>query len=177
MKLTPLDIRQKRFQQSLRGYDRREVEAFQELLAGEFEEVVRENIALKEELKRTQLQLEQHVERERTLQETMVTAQRISEELRTAAKKEADIVVAEAELQAEKIVHAAEQRLLSVINDINELKRQRAQFETQVRSVVEGHLKLLETFASPSWADQELKRAEDNVSFLASARSKAQGGD
>ncbi|MCI0573788.1 MAG: DivIVA domain-containing protein, partial [Myxococcaceae bacterium] len=115
MKITPLDIRQKRFPRGLRGYDPREVEAFQELLAAEFEEVVRENITLKEALKRTQLQLEQHVERERTLQETMVTAQRISEELRTAAKKEADILVAEAELQGEKIVQGAHQRLLEVV--------------------------------------------------------------
>lgn len=165
MKITPLDIRQKRFAPTLRGYDRREVEAFQELLAAEFEEVVRENISLKEELKRAQLQLEQHVERERTLQETMVTAQRISEELRTAAKKEADILVAEAELQAEKIVQGAHQRLVAVVSDVNELKRQRTQFEAQVRAVVESHLKLLETFSTPSSVERDLERVAD-VSFL-----------
>jgi cell division initiation protein len=167
MKMTPLDIRQKRFPPALRGYDRREVEAFQELLAAEFEEVVRENIALKEELKRAQLQLEQHVERERALQETMVTAQRISEELRTAAKKEADIVVAEAELQAEKIVQGAHQRLVQVVADITELKRQRTQFESQLRSVVDSHLKLLETFGSAHGA---MERGEDNVAYLTQKR-------
>jgi cell division initiation protein len=166
MKMTPLDIRQKRFQASLRGFDRREVEAFQELMAGEFEEVVKENISLKEELKRTQLQLEQHQERERTLQETMVTAQRISEELRTAAKKEADIVVAEASLQAEKIVQEAHQRLVSVVGDINELKRQRVQFESQVRSVVESHLKLLEAFSAASGLERE-----GNVAYLAAKKA------
>ena len=58
MKMTPLDIRQKRFESELRGYSKKEVEGFLELTAGEFEEVVRENIALKDELKRTQAQLE-----------------------------------------------------------------------------------------------------------------------
>ncbi len=47
MKMTPLDIRQKRFESSMRGYTRREVEGFLELIAGEFEEVVKENISLK----------------------------------------------------------------------------------------------------------------------------------
>ena len=36
-----------------------EVEAFLELLAGEFEEVVKENIALKDQSKRLQLELDQ----------------------------------------------------------------------------------------------------------------------
>ena len=63
MKITPLDIRQKRFASAFRGFHSREVEGYLELLAAEFEEVVKENVALKEELKRTQARLEQHVER------------------------------------------------------------------------------------------------------------------
>ncbi len=118
MKFTPLDIRQKRFETSFRGYAARDVQGFLELLAAEFEDVVKENIGLKEELKRTQVELERHLERERALQQTLVTAQRVSEDLRDAAKKEAEIVVAEAELQSEKIVHAAHQKLVQVVDDI-----------------------------------------------------------
>ena len=40
MKMTPLDIRQKRFEREMRGYSRREVEGFLELTAAEFEEVL-----------------------------------------------------------------------------------------------------------------------------------------
>ncbi len=163
MKITPLDIRQKRFENALRGYSHREVEAFLELMAAEFEEVVKENIAFKEELKRVQARLDTHQERERTLQETMVTAQRISEDMKAAAKKEAEIVLADAEQQAEKIVQSAHTRLVQVVEDINELKRQRVQFESQVRSVIESHMKLLETFSS---AGGDSERAEDNIAFL-----------
>src|SRR5512140_1637650 len=166
MKITPLDIRQKRFEAALRGYSRREVEAFLELMAGEFEDVVKENIALKEELKRIQAKLDTHQERERTLQETMVTAQRISEDMKAAAKKEAEIVLADAEQQAEKIVQSAHTRLVQVVEDINERKRQRAQFESQVGAVIESHAKLLEAFSSASFADKDFERAEDNIAFL-----------
>jgi len=175
MKLTPLDIRQKRFAPAFRGLSRREVEAFQELLAAEFEDVVKENIGLKEELKRMQLQLESHQERERTLQETMVTAQRISEDLRAAAKKEADLVLAEAELQAERIVQGAQDRLGSVVQDLQELKRQRAQFEAQVRAVVDSHGRLLDAFRDAN--DAERTATENNLAFLPSSKARAAHGE
>ncbi|MCA2980795.1 MAG: DivIVA domain-containing protein [Myxococcaceae bacterium] len=146
MKMTPLDIRQKRFAVTLRGYAQKEVEGFLELTAAEFEEVVRENISLKDELKRTQARLETHLEREKTLQETMVTAQRISEDVKAQARKEAELKVADAELQAEKIVAAAHGRVVDLKGEIGELKRQKLQFESQVEQVLDAHRKLLETF-------------------------------
>lgn len=149
MKMTPLDIRQKRFEVAMRGYSRKEVEAFLELTAGEFEEVVRENISLKEELKRTQARLEQHMEREKTLQETMVTAQRISEEVKAQARKESEVIIADAELQAEKIVAGANNRLVELVRDLNELKRQKVQFESQLAMLIDSHRKLLDTFKTP----------------------------
>ena len=172
MKITPLDIRQKRFGANFRGFTRREVEAFLDFVATEFEEIVKENISLKDEMKRAQLRLEQYQERERTLQETMITAQRISEDLKAAAKKEAEIVLADAENQAEKIVQGAHVKLVQVVEDINELKRQRVQFESQVRSIIASHSKMLETFAAP---ERETERAEENISFLTRKKHSSDG--
>lgn len=146
MKMTPLDVRQKRFEVALRGYAKKEVEGFLELTAGEFEEVVRENISLKEELKRVQARLEQHLEREKALQETMVTAQRISEDVKAQAKKEAEVLLAEAELQADKIVASANNRLVELVKELNELKRQKVQFESQLESLIDSHKKLLDSW-------------------------------
>jgi len=153
MKMTPLDIRQKRFETNLRGYSKKEVEAFLELTAGEFEEVVRENISLKEELKRVQARLEQHLDREKALQETMVTAQRISEDVKAQAKKEAEVLLAEAELQGDKIIAGANNRLVELIKELNELKRQKIQFESHLESMVDSHKKLLDTWKTQPGAD------------------------
>ena len=112
MNMTPLDIRQKRFEISMRGYARREVEGFLELTAAEFEDLVKENISLKEDLKRTMARLEQHLEREKTLQETMVTAQRISEDVKQQARKEGEVIVAQSELTAALEKTLAEVRTL-----------------------------------------------------------------
>lgn len=146
MKMTPLDIRQKRFEMALRGYSKKEVEGFLELVAGEFEEVVRENISLKEELKRTQASLELHIDREKTLQETMVTAQRISEDVKATARKEAEVLIAQAELQADKIVAGANDRMVSIVKELGELKRQKVQFESHLEALIDSHSKLLDTW-------------------------------
>jgi cell division initiation protein len=150
MNITPLDITQKQFRKAFRGFDPEEVEAFLGLVAVEFESLVKDVVALREDNHRKAEEIAEYKRRERTLQETLVTAQKASEEIRESARKEAEITISDAELQGEKIVHAAHARFLRIVDDINELKRQRIQFETNVRTIVESHVKLLEAFREPS---------------------------
>ena len=146
MNITPLDITQKSFRKTFRGLDAEEVEAFLALVASEFEGLVRELTALREAAQRKDEELSEHRGRERALQETLVAAQKASEEIREAARKEAEITISDAELQAEKIVQSAHGRFLKIVDDVNEMKRQRIQFEAGVKTLVESHLKLLEAF-------------------------------
>jgi len=150
MNITPLDITQNSFRKAFRGFEPEEVEAFLSLVASEFEALVKEVNALREDAQRKAEELAEHRSRERALQETLVTAQRASEEIRESARKEAEITIADAELQAEKIVQAAHGRFLRIVDDINELKRQRVQFEAGLKTLVESHLKLLEAFREPA---------------------------
>jgi cell division initiation protein len=154
MKITPLDITQKQFRRVFRGLDPQEVEAFLAFVSTEFEELVKDAMALREQVKRQDELLSEHRARERALQETLVAAQKASEEIREAARREAEITIAEAELQAEKIVQGAQARMLRIVDDINELKRQRVAFEATVRATVDGHLKLLEAFREPVPVDE-----------------------
>ena len=165
MNITPLDITQKQFRRVFRGLDSGEVEAFLELVASEFEALVKEVLALREVNQRKAEDIAEFRNRERALQETLVTAQKASEEIREASRKEAEITISDAELQAEQIVQAAHARFLRIVDDINELKRQRIQFETNVRTLVESHVKLLDAFREPA--------REESVQFMPPARKKA----
>jgi cell division initiation protein len=164
MNITPLDITQKQFRRVFRGLDPEEVEAFLGLVAVEFEAIVKDVLALREDNARKAEEIVEYKSRERVLQETLVTAQRASQEIREAARKEAEITISDAELQGEKIVQAAHARFLRIADDINELKRQRVQFEANVRTLVESHVKLLDAFREPS--------REDAVQYIP-ARKKA----
>jgi cell division initiation protein len=166
MNITPLDITQKQFRKVFRGLDPEEVEAFLGLVAVEFEALVKDVVALREDNQRKAEEISEYRSRERALQETLVAAQKASEEIRDSARKEAEITLSDAELQAEKIVQAAHARFLRIVDDINELKRQRVQFEANVRTLAESHLKLLEVFREPA--------REEAVQYIPAKRKTAE---
>lgn len=147
MKLTPLDIQQQQFRTAFWGFEKQEVDAFLDLLAADVERLSRENAQLSEENTRKNQELWEHKERERTLKETMVTATRMTEEIKENARKEAEIVVAQAELQAEQIIQNAHTRLVRIMEDLDELRRQKAQFEAGLRSTIATHTKLLDAMS------------------------------
>jgi len=144
MKMTPLDIQQQQFKIKFRGFDVREVDAFLEQMADAFESLQGENIRLNQEIKRLQLEAKGYREREESFKRAMLNSQKVLEQMKENARKSAELVVAEAEVKAEKILSRAQNRLSQLHEDIVELKRQRSQIEVQIRSVIEGHAKLLE---------------------------------
>jgi cell division initiation protein len=169
MGLTPLDIQQQRFRTRFGGgLDKAEVDAFLTLVASEMEKAIRDNTELREEQRATRRMLEDYRSRESALKETMITAQRVTEEIKRAAEKEADIIVGRAELDAERILERAQERLTELLRDISELKRQRAQFLSQTKAVVDQHRALLAVAED----DEGAHRMEENLAVL---RKRAAG--
>lgn len=163
MRLSPLDIQSQQFRQRFRGFDPREVETFLELAASDFEELIRENGKLKETLARLGNQYDELKQREQTLKETMMTAQKITEDMKASARKEAEIILREAELKAEKMLDDAHRKVASLSDQIVEIKRIRAQFETSVRAAAQGHLKMLDVTTEA--LDAQAGR-EENIKYL-----------
>ncbi|MCC6809103.1 MAG: DivIVA domain-containing protein [Deltaproteobacteria bacterium] len=145
MKLTPLDIQQQRFPRGLSGYDKKEVHAFLEFVSREVESLLGELGHLRERIGKQDDELFRFREREETLKEALVTAQKMAEDMRGQAKKESDLIIAEAEMKAERIIHSAHGRLLQILEEISDLKRQRVQLVSAIRHVLDNHGKLLDT--------------------------------
>lgn len=144
MRITPIEIQQQQFKTRLLGYDTSAVDNFLEMLADELERLHKQNNELKESLARTRSSLDQMREREQTLQQTLMTAQQVTEDLKENARKEAEIVVADAHLEGERVIREANERRIKLINDIQDMKRQKLTFESGLRTLVENHLKLLD---------------------------------
>lgn len=144
MKITPLDIQKQQFKgKMIGGLDPEDVDAFLQTIAQEMENLIRENSELKEQQRRTAQELEEKVQQEGQLRETMLAAQKITEEMKNNAQKEATLIISEAELKAERIVADAEKSLSQLNGQIHELKRQRFQFETSLKSLLDSHSKIL----------------------------------
>jgi cell division initiation protein len=144
MNITPLDIQQQQFKgKMLGGLDPNDVDAFLQMVAAEMESLIRENTELKEQARKVALHLEELSQREVTLRDTMLAAQKVTEEMKANAQKEAKLVISEAELRGERIVAEAENRLLQLNGQIHEVRRLKLQLETNLKSVLEAHLKML----------------------------------
>jgi len=165
MRLSPLDIQSQQFRVKFKGFETREVENFLELVASEFEDLIRENGKVKEKLARLTNQFEELRQREQTLKDTMMTAQKVTEDMKTAARKEAEMVLSEAELKSEQMIENAHRKLATINDQIIEIKRLRAHFEVQVRSAAESHLKILNISTQ---AIDEQMASEENVKYLVS---------
>jgi len=139
MKISPLDIQQQQFKvKTFRGLDPEDVDAFLQTVAGEMEGLIRENNELKEQLSRHTRDALDMAERERELRETLLSAQRVIEEMKANAHKEAELIVSEAELKGERIVADAERQLGDLKSRIEEVRRQKIQFEMSFKGLLDS---------------------------------------
>lgn len=134
--VTPLDLRQTKFNTAFRGFDRAEVTALL-LEAGDgYEQALRENERLRHEIVRLEASLVQFRELEGDLKTTLVTAQRVADSLRESAMQEAARIVREAEARADLLVQRGEARLEDVQREIDGLKLKRRESERGLESII-----------------------------------------
>ena len=175
MKISPIDIQQQQFKTRPFGYEKTGVDQFLELLAEELERLVRENLDLMEELARVKASLKELRDREETLKETLVTTQKLTGELKSKARREIDAMMAEAEVKAERLMHNAEERRLELIKEVQEIKRQKIDFEVSLRSLLEKHIRMLDLSAVEiEQGDADARLLEEPLPF---GRSRQQEMD
>jgi len=144
MKITPLDIQQQQFKGKVfGGLDPEDVDTFLQLVSREMEDMIREINDLREQARKAAADMADLAEREKNLRETLLAAQRISEEMKTNAQKEASLMISEAELRAAKIVSDVENRANLLRNEIQDLRRQKTQFHSALRSLLDSHYKMI----------------------------------
>jgi cell division initiation protein len=144
MKISPIDIQQQQFKGKMfGGLSPEDVDTFLQLVAREMEDLIRENSDIKEQYRKAVANEEEVAQREKDLRETLLAAQRIIEEMKANAQKEASLLIAEAEINAEKLLMDAENRLSQTKNEIQELRRQKLQFESSFKSLLDTSYKML----------------------------------
>jgi len=163
--LTPLDVRKKKgdFRKGMRGYETQEVDTFLELVAERFEELVRENLTLKERVERLAEQLQGQEGRERAVQEALVTAQELREQIREQARREADHIVREAESAAQSLAQEADRAIEERRRELGELDRSRTRLLRSLRTFLERELDAVSAEASqePNWTPPQESGAAD----------------
>jgi cell division initiation protein len=147
MRITPLDIRNHTFTRRLGGYAMDEVHSFIELVADDYEDLIRESAQRWEQITRLDAQVEDLSANSTILQDTLTTAQQLSEDLKRTAMKEAELVVGEAEIKAEKVLDAAHRRSSKLAADLREMRLLRTRMAASLRATIESHLSMLDALS------------------------------
>ena len=144
MKITPIDIQQMEFKTRVRGYDRREVDAFLDAVSENYETIVRENRGLRDRMADLELQLSELKKKEATLNNTLVKAQGLVEQMHQNAHKEAELITKEAEMRAEQMMKTALTKISDTRNEILDLEKEKIVFVEKVQSLVRTFQKTIE---------------------------------
>ncbi|HLB03242.1 MAG TPA: DivIVA domain-containing protein [Nitrospiria bacterium] len=144
MKITPIDIQQVSFDVRFRGYNRKEVDNFLDLLAHDYEMLIKESQEIKEKTASLEIQVMELKKKEATLNSTLIAVQKVVDEMKQNAQKEVDLLIKEAELKAEEITQGAQVERLRLQSEIKDLQRQKVLFLEKIRSVLRAFEKTVE---------------------------------
>lgn len=134
MKLTPMDISNKEFKRSFRGYEAEDVDEFMNEIIENYEDVYKENSRLKENLSRVNEKLEHYVKIENTIQNTLLLAQNAAEQARESSQKESELLVRNANETAKKILDKAHNDVISINDEFETVKQEFIKFRAKFRN-------------------------------------------
>ncbi|WP_337969790.1 DivIVA domain-containing protein [Virgibacillus salexigens] len=163
MPLTPLDIHNKEFTRSFRGYDEDEVNEFLDQVIKDYEMVIREKKDLQEKVDHLNEKLGHFTNIEETLNKSILIAQETAEELKGSASKESKLIIKEAEKNADRIINEALTKSRRISMDVEELKKQAKVFRTRLKMLVEAQLDMIDTDDWDQLFDTELGEDLDLV--------------
>ena len=136
MKVTPLDLRQQRFNTVMRGYDRGEVQAFLLEVSDDYENALRENDKLRQDVAKLDAVLGEHRGQERNLRNTLLTAQKLADEIKENAQTEAGLILRDAEGQRDLLLQKAQGRLEDIQREIEGLRLKRREVENDIEALI-----------------------------------------
>lgn len=140
MKLTPMDIKNKEFKKSLRGYSCEEVDEFIYELVENYEEIFKENSRLKETLSRVREKVDHYEKLEDTIQNTLLLAQNAADQAKDSSQKEADLIMKNANESAQKVLDKAHNDVIAINDEYEKVKEEFIKFRAKFRNFMNAQL-------------------------------------
>jgi cell division initiation protein len=165
MTITPMDIQNKEFERSFRGYDIDDVDEFLDRVAKDIESFMRENMELKDQINQLLEKNKNYQKLEETMHNAIVVAQETAEEVKHSAKREADLIRREAESEAKRIIDEARSRSGKIMSEQEELFKQAQIYKMRFRSFVQAQLATLEREDWLEDSQLEYAKSETRRSF------------
>jgi cell division initiation protein len=141
--LTPLDIQNKKFNKTFRGYDSADVDQFLIEVAKNYERLLQENMDLKENVERVTIKLEHYQHMEATLHSTLVIAQETAEEVKLNAKRECELMMKEMEVRGQRMLDDAATKVRRMNVEYEEMRKHAQVFRIRQKTLLAAQLEML----------------------------------
>ncbi len=141
--LTPLEIHNKEFRKTFRGYSEVEVDEFLDQVVRDFEEILKENASLKQALASANEELDHYKKVESALEKALVVAERTAEEVRQNAHKEAALIVEGATKEAEEIRTKARYEVRQANEELENLRKEYRIFQARLKALIDSFLEAM----------------------------------
>ncbi len=142
--LTPLDIENKRFSKTLKGYNVDEVDDFLDELTIDYEKLYKENAELREQVEQDKKDLEHYRNVEHTLQNTLVMAQTTADDIKANAQTRAEQIIRDAQSEARRASEEITKEEFEIRKRTEELKRQFGVYKAKMEALLISQLELLQ---------------------------------
>ncbi|MFW5995719.1 MAG: DivIVA domain-containing protein [Halanaerobiaceae bacterium] len=142
--MSPLDIYNKEFNKSMRGYDTAEVDDFIEDVGLAYEKMFKRMNALREEKGNLQEQLDNYKSIQQELKDTLRTIQDTAEKHTRNAREEADLIIEKAKQEAEEIKQRAREDIREEKKEFAELRDTKKLFEVRFKNMLLSFLKMMD---------------------------------
>lgn len=142
--LTPLDIENKRFSKSIKGYNLDEVDDFLDQLTVDYEKLYKENNGLKNQVEDLQKELVHYKEVEKTLQNTLIMAQSTADDIKSNAQNRADQIIRDAQSEARRATDEITKEEFEIRKRTEELKRQFGVYKAKMEALLISQLEMLQ---------------------------------
>jgi cell division initiation protein len=155
--ITPLDIQNKEFPKTVRGYKEEDVDGFLDLLTLDMEKLMEDNRKLKDQVKALSAEVERYRTSEGAVLETLEAAKALMGDISTSAEKRAEILLKNAELDAQLIQREAKESIERLSEEIASMKNRLTIFRTRYRSLLESELEKFDTLSAELFADKVIE--------------------
>jgi len=144
MSVSKIDLLNKRFSKKMFGYSRLEVDQFLLEAADTMGAMADSQKEMRKKMKRLEAAVLEYRKRDETLRDTLMSTQKMVDDLKVQASREAQLILDEARSKAQTTIQKGHNRLAQIHEEVEAVKRQRTQFEIQLKALLDSHLKMLE---------------------------------
>ena len=134
-----------KFNNSLMGYDKAEVNAFVNEVTEQFENMLNKLKKKDADIEALKKELAKYENLESTLNKTILAAEEVSNNMRSVARSESKSILDEARKNASRILNDALMKAEKAQNDAEMLKRRIINFKRKFRLAVENELDIIDS--------------------------------